>query len=136
MKSNFIFLFIFLLMGCQVHDEKSPYEKNPEGLLGKWQIVERTFSIGGPPQTEEVENGAIFNFKAESTFTTSGFDQCYEGTFSVDGDELTLTSLCQVEEAENSIVYQMSFQEDFMELFPIDPICIEGCSKKLKKLIQ
>ncbi len=134
MKSYFSFFVIFLLLGCQVFDEKVPYEKKPEGLLGKWQVVERTFSYGGPPQTQEVENGPIYYFRADSTFTTNGFDKCYEGTFSVTGDELTLTSSCSTEEETNTIIYQMSFQKDFMMLSPIDPICIEGCSKKLKKL--
>ena len=136
MKILHFVLLVFTLSSCNLLDSEYSYQKNPQGLPGTWVAVERTYSIGGPPVTKEIDKGYRISFKNDDNFSaTEGFT-CNSGTYILAAEELTFTYACEDlgENQPNPFTYSVRFEEDYMILSPKTVLCIEGCSVKYKKL--
>lgn len=112
-----------------------------ELIIGKWKLVESSYSIGGPLITEVVEDGHEITFSNNLTFTSSASPECINGTYRINENdtlwysELTLQYECiRVNSPINIITYAINFtSQDQFILVPKSVTCIEGCSYKYQK---
>ncbi|UCS93267.1 lipocalin family protein [Echinicola marina] len=136
MKLIYFILLTLIFSRCNIIGGESSYQKNPQGLPGTWEAVERTYSYGGPPITEEIENGHRISFKNDGGFSATEAFTCNSGSYTLAADELTFTYACEDlgENQINPFTYTVIFEKDYMILNPKTSVCIEGCSVKYKKL--
>ncbi|MBD8490112.1 lipocalin family protein [Echinicola sp. CAU 1574] len=129
------FLSIIMLLACHETQDPIIYDANPDGLIGTWQQVERSYSIGGPQISENISDGPLMTFEDNGLFTLTKFNECSTGTYILDGDELTFTFDCKdIEEGVNPFTFSVYFLDDYLKVSPKTTVCIEGCSAKFKKL--
>lgn len=133
------YLILFLLLGLSSCDKDSKEDSiplNASKIIGSWQIVSESYSIGGPQISVTVKNGGIYNFRLDGTFAfTYAKDASlnHSGTFKYEDEALTLNYVSDDEEAYRDL--KVSFENDLVTWFPIGPtICIEGCSTTLQRI--
>ena len=146
MKSYLFSLYAiaFILFGsCKTNDDEGVVMefdlKSPTFLIGTWRMVGSYQSDGGPQYYKDISNGEALMFSGDGTFTSSEYSQCANGTYSVDGSELTLNYNCEAfdkrfPDLNGKFVYSISKESDFLLLSPMSVRCIEGCSAKFKKI--
>ncbi len=134
------YFVLFLLLGF-VSCDKDSQDGVPlvsSDIVGSWQIVSESYSIGGPQISAEVKNGAIYSFSSDGTFVLYKSDLSsviYSGTFDYKDEVITLNYVRDGEAAYWDL--KTSFEDDFLTWYPIGPtICIEGCSTTLKRLVR
>ncbi len=130
-----LIILILIMTGCSLDDDI--FQRSPEGLEGTWKLVESASSIGAELKISKVKNGSEITFLANETFVMKPREECGSGFFYFQDDKLILDLFCGHEEAKTqTIIYEVIFEDNFMKLTPIDPVCIEGCWYKYKKLIE
>lgn len=132
MRTIFPFLLL-LFISCNDSKDKPEKEVPIRGseLLGKWQLEATKISPGGPVEWTSVNNGGIYVFEPDGTFTFNDpgdteFNR--SGTYSVEEDELSLSYLRKGENAD--AVYHMALAGGKLTLQFIG--CIEECSERYK----
>lgn len=113
--------------------------ESPSFLIGKWKVVGSYLSAGGPQYYVEVEDGETLDFATDGSFNSSEFSECSQGTYSIDGKELTLDYNCEAfnkkfPDLSGKFIYSISNETTFLLLSPVSLRCIEGCSTKYKKI--
>lgn len=129
---------VFLLLtifACTTDSQEEVTQLATSKIIGSWQVIAHSYSIGGPLITEAVANGGIYNYALNGTFTfkyalDNTFD--FSGSYTFDGEVLTLDYSNTTGEVKRTL--KALFEEDSVELIPINPFCIEGCSETLKRL--
>jgi len=134
MKRYFM-LFLLLGLSCEKDAHENSVPLNAVKIVGSWQIISESYSIGGPQIRVEVENGGIYNFVLDGTFTfkyeiDSAFN--FSGTYKYEQEILTISYLREEEHEVRKL--KALFDDNKVVLIPWDPICIEGCSTTLQKL--
>jgi hypothetical protein len=121
---------ILLITACVNEEDPSAEILSSHELIGKWKLVEHSFSIGDATQHwNEVIDGFIYNFKSNGTFTSTDARNCVGGTYTIQDNHLILN--CN----KTEYIYIWSIEEEHLLLFPISPVfCIEGCSYKFREL--
>ena len=135
MKRYFL-LFLFLgLSSCDKDSNENSIPLNASKIIGSWQVVSESYSIGGPQIIRAIKNGGIYNFKLDGTFS---FDYAqdtslnFSGTYDFEEEILTIRYL--LDEGNVTRKLEVLFEENSVVWIPSDPICIEGCSTTLQKL--
>ncbi|MGS2760762.1 lipocalin family protein [Sinomicrobium sp. M5D2P9] len=123
-----MFFVVSLALGCS-----EDTDINEVSVIGKWQMTRRYVSPGGDNvRWETVKDGGIYQFKADSTFTSNATD-CQEGKFSVKGDSLQLDFNCNYE-VEPQIM-RFYFKGGDLVFSPLGPVfCIETCLYRYEKM--
>lgn len=102
-------------------------------LFGKWQLVEQKIGIGPPGEWTDVDDGNIYEFRRDNSFTYTENPSCPGGSFEVKNDTLVLHYNCI--EINKTWDYRMvEFDESSMTLTPASVYCTEGCSFRYKKI--
>jgi len=94
---------------------------------------------GYPTQSEIIENGYVYTFKTDGSFTTNKFvlAECESGNYSVTETTLTLIYTCTNLTSGNppgAFIKNYYFQDDKLILRPSYLNCYEGCEYKFEKL--
>jgi len=86
MKNIVFFIVPFLLiMGC------SKDNTDDKSIIGKWKMVELCLSDGGTTTCNEIENGLIYYFKNNGTFTSIELgSNCTNGTYTYNTTDIFL----------------------------------------------
>lgn len=135
MKRYFI---LFLLLGfssCDKESKENTITLNASKIIGSWQIVSESYSIGGPQIVKKVKDGGIYSFRLDHTFT---FDYSqdtslnFSGTFTFEEEILTIRY--KLPESNVTRKLKALFEDNMVVLIPWDPVCIEGCSTTLQRI--
>lgn len=136
MKRYFIPILLLLFLSCDKEFQEETFPLSASPIVGDWQVVAETYSIGGPPITVQIENGGAYGFLLDGTFRISEaleISKAYTGSYTFQEDLLTLSYTLEDEEIEREL--NAMFQENLLVLSPAGPIlCIEGCSFTLRRL--
>lgn len=105
-------------------------------IIGSWQVISNSLSIGGPINTSEVENGGVYTFDLDGSFSFKNAENItlnFAGRYELN-EELLILSYSKNSEA---IIWKLrpEFKEDTIDLHPGgDILCIEGCFFTVQKL--
>ncbi len=136
MKGNLFLLVFCMILSCQNDSTQRKIPLTANLLHGSWQLVETYISPGGETDWMEVENGDIFNFNGDGSFTrTNTFENKSNsaGTYVLEGDILKLVYIRDGKEEEENFSVQMF--ENTMTLSPAGPrFCIEPCLYRYKRI--
>ncbi len=137
MKKYFIpLVLLFFFLSCDKDVQENAVQLNASELVGSWQIVSESYSIGGPQIENAVESGGIYNFGLDSSFTfvyEKDTSRNFAGTFTFEEEILTLNYIRDNEDAYWEL--RTTFENDLVTFVPIGPtICIEGCSTTLRRI--
>jgi hypothetical protein len=131
MKKLILFVFALVFFACHDSDTDSA-PPPPVEFVGAWQVVESYMGIGPPGEWQDVNDGAVYIFNADLTFSVSYGSEC-SGTYRFENDTLTLYYPCNNTTPE--VKYSAVIQPDnLLRLAPINPMCIEGCGRRLRKI--
>ncbi|WP_273567394.1 lipocalin family protein [Maribacter halichondriae] len=93
MQKYFIPIVLLLFLSCDKDVQENAVPLNAGQLVGSWQIVSESYSIGGPQIENDVENGGIYTFGLDGTFTfvyEKDTSLNFAGTFTFEEVVLTL----------------------------------------------
>lgn len=126
---------IFSLAACNEDDNKEQYSM----VIGSWLLTEIYGSDGGQGSWNGVENGFVYTFNSDMTFTSTRFSECTYGDYSVTDNLLTLKFGCEefdtgIENPPGTFIEAMSFEGEALILSPTYMNCDEGCSYKFKRI--
>lgn len=135
MRHVSILLLILILFSCDKESLDKEIPLTVSEIVGNWQIVSNSYSIGGPIITEEIENGGIYTFNIDSSFAfTNSLNTSlnYSGTYTLEEDLLTLNYTKNEEDVTRLL--NPDFNGNELKLSPGgEIICIEGCYFTLRK---
>ncbi|GAA3625902.1 hypothetical protein [Flavivirga jejuensis] len=133
-KIGIVAIFLISLIGCSSEQNlNNPTDAN--SIFGKWKLVEKYLSAGGPQYKVDVENGAEYSFSNNGDFVSDDFFGCTTGEFELESNTLNLMYDCDKFQDYNGLIsYSLSFESNFLTLIPTTIICVEGCSYKFKKI--
>lgn len=134
-------IVIMSLLSCVEKDEVSIHSESD--IIGKWKLIEYTFSTGAEMITKTSDDGHEIVFRNNLTFTSSGRPKCNNGTYlyseadSLPNPELLLEFECSTDSSPiKTVNYAVTFMNsDQFVLSPLNPMCIEGCSYTYQKII-
>ena len=135
MKSlSYLFVIsILLVAACRKTDDRI-WEKSGQSLVGKWTYTDYYYSIGGPGKWYEVnpENQTI-EFKADGSFVPAA--SFLQGVTSYEILDSVRIKFKPAATASGFTLMGYSIEKTGKELYlyPIDPICIEGCNNRFRR---
>lgn len=136
MRTFFIPILLLLFFSCDKKVQEETFPLNVSPIVGDWQVVAETYSVGGPPITVQIENGGVYTFLLDGTFRFSEsleISKAFTGDYTFEEGILTLSYTLDDEEIIRKL--DTLFQENLVELWPAGPIlCIEGCSFTLLRI--
>jgi hypothetical protein len=126
-------LLVFLITACNksANVNKEPIDKT---LTGKWTYTEYFFSTGSPGSWHPVSPAnQTIEFKADGTFMPAESFLKTANRFEM-VDSVTI-KFQPASTATGYILmgYQIKTAERELYLYPVNPLCIEGCSNKFIK---
>lgn len=129
-------LFLIFIFSCSV-DSEGPVRAfdKPEEIIGSWYFYEFTFSTGGSQiSRNRIENDQVtLTFLSDGILNSSGYFNCDEANYSIEGNKLTVELACGEEVAIREFL--LSWEGENLVLIGItSPVCIEGCSHIFKKV--
>lgn len=132
------YLLLFLLLGlssCVKDPQENSVPLIASEIIGSWQIVSESYSIGGPQIIEKVKDGGIYSFRLDGSFTFNYGKNAslnFAGTFNFEEDILTIDYVLDGSKVTRKL--KVLFDDNMVVLIPWDPICIEGCSTTLQRI--
>ena len=139
MKTLILFFsIIFSITSCNSDDTN----KQDNNIIGTWKLIETYGSDGGNnPQWTLVNNGYMYTFNENGSFTSNRFSECSEGNYSISANNLTLDYSCSnfdtgIETTAGTFLEEYSFEGTNIILTPTYLTCIEGCKFKFQKIEQ
>ncbi|MBI6117261.1 hypothetical protein [Salegentibacter maritimus] len=125
------------IISCSQNDEDDPIE---ETIYGTWKLIE-TYNGSGAnnSQWKTIDDGYIYTFKKDNTFSSNRFNECSEGTFEINDSNLILKFNCiefntGIEPSPGVFIENYAFGENYLFLTPTYLNCDEGCSNKFEKI--
>ena len=126
-------VLLFFTIACEKSGNKiiEPIENS---LIGKWTYTEYYMSIGGPGEWRPVSPPKqTIEFKPGGTFIPCE-------SFLKDANHFEILDSVTVKIEPTSapsgfilMGYSIDTNTRELQLYPVDPICIEGCSNKFKR---
>jgi hypothetical protein len=124
----FVLAPIFLAMGC-----KKSVEPIENSLIGKWTYIEYYMSPGGPGEWRPVSPPKqTIEFKADGTFVPSESFLKEANHFEI-VDSVTLKIEPVAPLGHMLMRYEIKTLRRELYLYPVNPMCIEGCSYKFER---
>lgn len=138
---NLILLFALTIMSCTKKSNENKPEIN-NSKLGNWRLIETYIGNGDLSTTQwaAVENGYIYTFNDDGTFSSNRFaEECESGTYEFSDALLTLNFDCEgfttgIESPEGTFIENYTLEDGFMYLIPTYMSCAEGCSYKFERI--
>jgi len=136
MKKYLILFALSGLISCEKEAKEDSIPLNVSKIIGSWQLVEAYISPGGAATWQPVEDGDIYNFGIDGTFSqVNTYEDAHNrsGNFTYENKMLKLTFITDGEEKWQSFSVEMV--ENSMNISPTGPtICIEGCIYRYQKI--
>ncbi len=129
MRNTLFILLISCLFTCREDD--STLKEINHTIIGKWKLIEYSYSIGGPQIIEAVSDGEEITFSSDLTFSSTADHPWNKGTYEITDRQLILI----FDHAEiQSFIYSITFiNKDEFVLVPKNPACVEGCSSRYRR---
>ncbi|MEO0528316.1 MAG: hypothetical protein AAFZ89_13880 [Bacteroidota bacterium] len=128
----FILGILFLCIACN-GDGETPVTEIPSRtslLIGNWQLEATKISPGGIVDWTTVSNGSLYTFKPDGTFSLSSTDNALSGSYSEEGNELSLRFVREGQSIRRT--YFMNFVEGNLVLQYVG--CIESCAERYRRV--
>ena len=123
-------MIIVSFWGCR----KSFLPVIDRNLIGRWVYVESYYSVGGPGKWHPVlPSNQKIEFKPNGQFIPP---QSFLRTMNwyVPIDSVTIKFQPSLGSSENVLMgYKVDTLNNELFLYPVNPICIEGCNNKFKR---
>ena len=126
-------ILLFFIIACK--KDNKVIEPIENSLIGKWTYTEYYMSIGGPGDWRPVNppNQAI-EFKPDGRFIP-----CESFLPATDHFEILDSVTVKFQPASTSsgfilMGYVIDTIKGELQMYPVNPMCIEGCSNKFKKI--
>ena len=138
MKTIISFLLLLVLFSafeCQNQEDMEPSSENQAIVIGKWQLVEYYMSAGGPGYWTKADPAkpSIIEFKADGEYI-SGRENCSGRYTAATGQEIIIKVSCSTGNVLQSELSGKFLPSGELVIDPINPMCIEGCSSKYKRI--
>ncbi|MDB9874548.1 hypothetical protein OAC97_04760 [Flavobacteriaceae bacterium] len=140
MKTIYLILIAIVSLTSCIEDENQLRSEDDLKIQGQWQLIEVYESNGGNiNQWNSVENGYLYTFNTDGTFTSSRFTECSTGNYSLTDTLLTIDYDCPnfntgIESPAGTFVESYSFENNELILVPTYMTCDEGCGWKFSKV--
>lgn len=136
MKKFYVMIACSLLIfSCSIGSEDNErLFENSEEVIGKWNYIERTFSIGTSEQIrEKIESDKItIEFLPDGEVVSVNFFECDQASYQIEGDVLRIDFACEAERGDWE--YRLSWEGENLILNQISPSqCLEGCGHIFRK---
>lgn len=123
------------LLACNDDENKDQQST----INGSWLLTEIYESDGIIGSWKEVENGFVYTFNNDMTFTSTRFTECTYGTYSTTNQVLTLMFGCEgfdtgIENPPGTFIENMDFDGKDLILSPSYMNCDEGCGYKFVRI--
>lgn len=131
-----IFAVLLMMVSCDKSEELNAQSE----IHGTWQLTETLIDNGnGESVWRDVENGYEYTFRSDNTFSSNKFDECQEGNYNIESDELSLDFNCESvtignQIIEGTLVERISFDGDELIINPTYVNCVEACGWKFEKV--
>lgn len=152
MKLLSLVFFVFAFCSCVENNdalENEDIRSEADPLVGKWQLVETSYSIGGPLISKPVEDGPVIIFQKDGTYIsdrkllkynkeggyyeTDQYEKCTKATYNINDNFIELNFECESGIVEYVEVFNL--EDEFLIISPYSPTrCIEGCPSKYKRI--
>lgn len=142
MKTIYLILIAVISFTSCSENENQLRNDNDRKIIGQWQLIEVYESNGGSiNQWNSVDNGYLYTFNINGTFTSSRFSECSTGNYSITDNLLTLDYDCLnfdtgIESPAGTFVESYNFENDVLILVPTYMTCDEGCGWKFSKISE
>lgn len=129
MRYTLIFCLLFFVSCFDTEEDEVYIPEDIKDIVGSWQLQATKISPGGPvSEWTTVNNGPIYTFKSDYTFTLDKALNCNDntlvGTFELKAGKLFLETFCNG--SAYTPVYFIEF--DFGKAIMQYDGCIEECS--------
>ena len=137
MKS--LIFIVGIIISCHSCSQNNESEVEDNSIIGTWKLVEVYSSDGGSnPKWNKIENGYVYIFKSDNSFTSNRFSECETGSFTFSQTQLILTYNCPdfstgIEYPAGTFIENYSKNNGEIILKPTYLTCIEGCGYKFRK---
>jgi hypothetical protein len=131
--SIYSLLLLFLIAACSKSADlnKEPIDKT---LTGKWTYTEHFFSTGTPGSWHAVSPaGQTIEFKTDGTFVPAASFLKTANRFEIIDSVTIKFQPTTAPQGYTLMGYQIKTAERELYLYPVNPMCIEGCSNKFTK---
>ncbi len=129
-----IYLSVLILMtACNksVVVNKEPIDKT---VIGKWNYTEYFFSTGGPGSWHPVSPAnQTIEFKSDGTFVPAESFLKTANRFEIIDSVTIKFQPTSTAMGYTLMGYQIKTADRELYLYPVNPLCIEGCSNKFTK---
>jgi len=136
MKRYFIFFLFLGLAACDEGSQETGVSLNASKIIGSWQLTEAYVSPGAGATWQSVENGDIYKFGIDGTFSqVNTYEDASNrsGSFTYENESLKLIFTIDGEEKWQS--FSVVMVEDKMTISPTGPtICVEACLYRYQKI--
>ena len=135
MKSllNLVIISIVLSGACRKTDPEIG-GKSAQSLIGKWTYTDYFYSIGGPGEWHPVEPAnQTIEFKADGSFVPA--ESFLKGVTRYEVLDSIRIKFHPTSTASGFTLMGYSIEKAGKELkmYPIDPLCIEGCNNRFRR---
>lgn len=135
MKRLLALVLVVSLSSCFKESSGIETPVRASAIVGTWQIISNSYSIGGPQINEEIKDGGFYSFDLNGSFSyndTQNPSLDYSGTFEIE-EELIVLFYTKSDESF-TWKWRPDFKGDILIVYQGGPtICIEGCSFTLKR---
>jgi hypothetical protein len=134
MNRNLSILILFLVTIASCTKSADKERSLTSGLTGKWEYTETYFSIGGPGTWHPVQpGGQTIEFKPDGSFISVA---SFSGTFRhYEVNDSATVKFTPAPTSSGFVLmgYIIDSTEGSLLLYPVNPVCIEGCTDKFRR---
>jgi len=124
------FIFLVFIVGCK----KSNLESTGNILIGKWIFTEYYIAPGGPGQWQSVTPpGQMIEFKPDGRFISSESFLRGSNHFTIMDSVTVKFQPASTSSGYILMGYSIDTAARELLMYPVSPICIEGCEYKFKR---
>jgi hypothetical protein len=127
------FLLLILIIGCNKQD-CAPKAAIANSLMGKWTYKEYFYSTGEPGSWHPVTPANLtIEFLPDSSFLPNDLFLKGATSFEIVDSAKIKFQPANTQSGYILMGYEIKTAEGELYLYPVDPMCIEGCSNKFVK---
>jgi hypothetical protein len=124
-------IFLVFIFGCRKSDKLEPIENS---VIGKWTYVEYFYSIGGPGHWHAVTPpNQTIEFKSDGSFIPANSFLNGATKFEIIDSVTIKFHPASTPSGYILMGYFIKTLKRELNLYPVNPFCIEGCSSKFKR---
>ena len=131
---SILFVLLFVATSCRKPSSERDVDASNR-LVGKWVFTEHYLGIGGPGQWHPVEPaGQTVEFRPDGRFQSAeGFSTTFSFYKIIDSATVKF-SPAPIPSGYVVMKYRLDAGGNSLILYPIQPMCVEGCAYKFQRL--